>query len=103
MTVRRQNKQALEAIVEIIIDYFDSGAYENESVIVKSLQGKGDYGAFSIDINEFYGIFWITAADFDSDGYFISLQDAILFAEARFEPYITRFSDERAEQNEGDC
>jgi hypothetical protein len=44
-----------------------------------------------MNIYEFHGIFWISAPDFDDDGYFTSKDEVLSFAENRFEPFITNY------------
>lgn len=84
-------KKALDAIVEVLEDHINSDNFDISSSIVQSLTGKGDFGEFSINIHEFHGIFWISAPDFDDDGYFTSKGDALSFAENRYEPFITNY------------
>jgi hypothetical protein len=86
-----ENKKALDAIVEILEDCISSDNFDISSNIVESLTGKGDFDEFSINIHEFHGIFWISANEFDDDGYFTSIDEAISFAEQRYEPFITSY------------
>jgi hypothetical protein len=86
-----KKKKALDALVEILADYVYSGNFDTGSNIVESLTGKGDFDEFSINIHEFHGIFWISANEFDDDGYFTSIDEAISFVEERYEPFITRY------------
>jgi hypothetical protein len=84
-------KKALDAIIEILEEFISSGDFDSSSYVVQSLGAKGDYGDFCIDIHEFHGIFWISAPEFDDDGYFTSLEDAVSFAESRYDPFITEY------------
>jgi hypothetical protein len=84
-------RKALDAVVEILEDYINSDNFDISSNIVKSLTGKGDFDDFSINIHEFHGIFWISAPEFYNDGYFTSKEDAISFAQERYEPFITNY------------
>lgn len=86
-----QDHKGLNAIVEAIEQYILSDEFDEDSHIVKTLIGEGDFGEFDIDIHEFLGVFWISAPEFDDDGYFNSLDDAIVFAEYRYEPFITNY------------
>jgi hypothetical protein len=86
-----KNQNSLNAIVEIIADCISSNNFEVSSNIIETLTGKGDFDEFSIDVHEFHGIFWISAPEFDDEGYFISKEDAIEFAVKRFEPFITNY------------
>lgn len=86
----KKNK-ALDAIVAILEDCISSDNFDISSNIVENLTGKGDFDEFSINIHEFHGIFWISANEFDDDGYFTSIDEAISFAEERYEPFITRY------------
>ncbi len=83
-----KNKKALDLIVEILENSFYSNKLDCDSKIVKTLKANGDFGRFDIYIHELYGIFWITAPEFDDDGYFTTKEDAIEFAEDRFEPFL---------------
>jgi hypothetical protein len=83
--------KALEAIVEILEECIYSDNFDISSKIVGCLTGKGDFGEFSINIHEFHGIFWVSAPEFDNDGYFTSKEDAILFVQERYEPFITNY------------
>jgi hypothetical protein len=85
------NKNALNAIVELMADFISSNNFDVSSNIIETLIGKGDFDEFSINIHEFHGIFWISAPEFDDEGYFISKEDAIEFAVKRFEPFITNY------------
>lgn len=85
------DKLALEALVDILEDYIYSDNFDINSNIVDSLTGKGDFGEFSINIHEFHGIFWISAPEFDDDGYFTSKDEALSFAENRYETFITNY------------
>jgi hypothetical protein len=88
-------KKALDAIVEILEECIYSDNFDISSNIVQSLTGKGDFDDFSINIHEFHGIFWISAPEFDNDGYFTSKEESISFAEERYETFITNYlSDE---------
>jgi hypothetical protein len=61
---------------------------ENESSIIHEITALGDYGEFSIGIQNFGPIYWISASDFDSIKYFKSLQDAINCAELVFSEFL---------------
>ena len=82
------NKDALTKIVEMVEESFFSGNFDVHSNIVEELTGVGGYGEFSIYIHEFHGIFWISAPEFDDDGYFTSKEDAISFAEDRYSTFL---------------
>ena len=69
------NKDALNNIVEMVEESFFSGNFDVHSNIVEELTGVGGYGEFSIYIHEFHGIFWISAPEFDDDGYFTSKEE----------------------------
>jgi len=86
-----EDKLSLEALVDILKDYIYSDNFDISSHIVDSLTGKGDFGEFSINIHDFHGIFWISAPDFDIDGYFTSKDEALAFANNRYEPFITNY------------
>jgi len=92
-----KDKKALDAIVEILEDCIYSNNFDVGSNIVETLTGKGDFDAFSINIHEFHGVFWISAPEFDDDGYFTSIDDAIAFAEDRYGPFITNYLSEDGE------
>ena len=83
-----KNKEALTSIVEMVEESFFSGNFDVHSNIVDELTGLGGYGEFSIYIHEFHGIFWISAPEFDDDGYFTSKEDAISFAEDRYNSFL---------------
>jgi hypothetical protein len=83
-----KNKEALTSIVEMVEESFFSGNFDVHSNIVEELTGLGGYGEFSIYIHEFHGIFWISAPEFDDDGYFTSKEDAISFAEDRYNSFL---------------
>jgi hypothetical protein len=88
------DEKALDVIVEILEDCIYSNNFDVGSNIVDTLTGKGDFGEFSINIHEFYGVFWVSAPEFDDDGYFTTIDDAIAFAEDRYEPFITNYLSE---------
>ena len=81
------NKDALTSIVEMVEESFFSGNFDVHSNVVEELTGEGGYGEFSIYIHEFHGIFWISAPEFDDDGYFTSKEDAISFAVDRYSSF----------------
>lgn len=83
-----KNKEALTSIVEMVEESFFSGNFDVHSNIVEELTGVGGYGEFSIYIHEFHGIFWISAPEFDDDGYFTSKEDAISFAKDRYSSFL---------------
>jgi len=83
-----KDKGALYTIVEILEESFFSHSFDIHSTVVEQLTGEGGYGEFSINIHEFHGIFWISAPDFDDDGYFLSKEDAISFAEDRYNSFL---------------
>jgi hypothetical protein len=85
------DKKALDAIVDILEDCIYSNNFEVGANIVETITGKGDFDEFNISIHEFHGVFWISAPEFDDDGYFTSVDDAIAFAEVRYEPFITNY------------
>ncbi len=89
-----KDKKALDKIVEIIADCIYSNNFNADSNVVESLTGKGDFDEFEISIHEFLGVFWVSAPEFDDDGYFLSKEDAIAFAEDRYGPFITNYSDD---------
>jgi len=39
-------------------------------------------------------VFWVSAPEFDDDGYFTSKDDAIAFAEDRYGPFISNYSND---------
>jgi hypothetical protein len=86
-----KDKKALDAIVEILEDCIYLNNFDVNSNIVETITGKGDFDEFGINIHEFHGVFWISAPEFDDDGYFTSIDDAIAFAEDRYEPFITNY------------
>ena len=86
-----KHKKSLDAIVEILEDCIYSNNFDVKSNIVETITGKGDFDEFGINIHEFHGVFWISAPEFDDDGYFTSIDDAIAFAEDRYEPFITNY------------
>lgn len=61
---------------------------ENESLIIHELPATGDYGEFSIEIQNFGPVYWISSMDFDSIKYFKSLQDAINCAQLVFSEFL---------------
>jgi hypothetical protein len=83
-----KDKNALDSVIEILQEYISDGSLDNSNNIVHTLTGEGGFGEFSINIHEFHGIFWISAPEFDDDGYFTNLEDAILYAEDRYEPFL---------------
>ena len=89
-----KDNKALDAIVEILEGCIYSNNFDVGSNIVETITGKGDFGEFGINIHEFHGVFWISAPEFDDDGYFTSLDDAMEFAEDRYEPFITNYLSE---------
>ena len=86
-----KNQNSLNVIIEIIADCISSNNSEVSSNIIETLTGKGDFDEFSINVHEFHGIFWISATEFDDEGYFISKDDAVEFAVKRYEPFITNY------------
>ncbi len=89
-----KDKKALEKMVEIIADSIYSNNFDADSNVVESLTGKGDFDEFNINIHEFLGVYWVSAPEFDNDGYFTSKDDAISFAEDRYGPFISNYSDD---------
>lgn len=89
-----KDKKALDKIVEIIADSIYSNNFEADSNVVESLTGKGDFDEFNINIHEFLGVFWVSAPEFDNDGYFTNKDDAIAFAEDRYDAFISNYSDD---------
>lgn len=87
-----KNNNSRNEIVKILEEYIYDNLDANLK-IVKTLDGKGSYDAFSINIHEFHGIFWVSAPEFDNHGYFTSLADAVNFAEHRYEPFITNYKE----------
>jgi len=83
-----------DAIVEILKDCIYSDNFDVRSNVVKTITGKGGDGEFGINIHEFHGVFWISAPEFDVDGYFTNIVDAKQFAEVRYEPFITNYLSE---------
>ena len=86
-----KNKNALNAIVEIIADTISSNNFDVCSNVIETLIGKGGNDEFLINIHEFHGIFWITVPEFDDDGFFTDKDDAIAFAKVRYESYINNY------------
>ena len=82
-----KNEKALDAISDMISNYLFEDYDDNRSKIVESFDAKF-FEEFTIDIHEFHGIFWITAPEFDDEGYFTNLKDAIAFAKKRYGEYI---------------
>jgi hypothetical protein len=89
-----KDKKALDKIVEIIAESIYSNDFDAKSNVVECLTGKGDFDEFSINIHEFLGVFWVSAPEFDDDGYFTNKDDAIAFAEDRYDAFISNFSDD---------
>jgi hypothetical protein len=85
------DRSALNTIVEILQECIESNDFDVSSNIVETLTGKGDFGEFSINIHEFHGIFWVSAPDFDDDGYFLNKDEAISFAKVRYQPFIDNY------------
>lgn len=91
------DKNFIKDIAEILEESMDSGDFDLRSTVVADLIGRGGYGDFPISINEFHGIYWISAPEFDDDGYFTEITEAISFAEQRYESYISSY------ENDEDC
>jgi len=89
-----KDKKALDKIVEILADCIYSNNFDADSNVVESLTGKGDFDEFNINIHEFLGVFWVSAPEFDNDGYFTNKDDAIAFAEDRYDAFISNYSDD---------
>ena len=83
------DKKSVSLLVEILQEHLFSA--DTDHYIAEELTGKGSFGEFSIHIYEFLGIYWIAAPDFDDEGYFTSLNDALSFAKKRYEPFITDY------------
>ena len=94
-----KDKKALDKIVEIISESIYSNDFDAKSNVVECLTGKGDFDEFSINIHEFLGVYWVSAPEFDDDGYFTSKDDAIAFAENRYESFISNYSDDDIEED----
>jgi|LauGreDrversion4_2_1035121.scaffolds.fasta_scaffold125914_4 hypothetical protein len=81
------NQDALTSIVEMVEESFFSGNFDVHSNVVDQLTGEGGYGECSINIHEFHGIFWISAPEFDEEGFFTTKEDAIAFAKDRYSAF----------------
>lgn len=61
----------------------------NESISVEELSGDGpDEDTFLISVLQFGPVFWVEAQEFDADGYFATLEDAVSYAESKFAPFM---------------
>ena len=89
-----KDKKAQDKIVEIVANSIYSNNFDADSNVVESLTGKGDFDEFNINIHEFLGVFWVSAPEFDNDGYFTNKDDAIAFAEDRYDAFISNYSDD---------
>ena len=96
-----KDNKALDTIVEILEDCIYSNNFDVGSNIVETITGKGDFGEFDINIHEFHGVFWVSAPEFDDQGYFSKLDDAITFAEHRYEPYISNYEENAENSSSG--
>ena len=60
----------------------------------------GDAGSFPINILRFGPVYWIDAMEFDSIGYFETLENAINCASSEYEPFITALDENEEEEEE---
>jgi len=88
--------KSLRSLEDYIYDNLDANLK-----IVKTINGKGSHDAFNINIHEFHGVFWVSAPEFDDQGYFSKLDDAITFAEHRYEPYISNYEENAENSSSG--
>ena len=51
----------------------------NESKVVGEDSREGSFGEYPIYINEYEGVFWVSAPEFDDNGYFLWKEDAQKF------------------------
>ena len=89
-----KDKKAQDKIVQIVANSIYSNNFDADSNVVESLTGKGDFDEFNINIHEFLGVFWVSAPEFDNGGYFTNKEDAIAFAEDRYDAFISNYSDD---------
>lgn len=84
-----------------IVDYLANGDFLNSNATeIETIEALGGYDEFSITIYEAFGIYWITATEFDEIGYFDSLEVAIDHAKDEYEPYITALKELEEEEEE---
>ena len=94
-----KSPKALDAIAEILQEYLHENSWDTKNNVIDYFTGKGSFGEFQISIHEFHGVYWVTAPEFDDDGYFTNVDDARSFAGKRFEPFITAHLNDTDSEN----
>ena len=85
------NKYALPAIAEMLDESFYSGNFNDHYIVVDQLTGEHGKYEISINILEFHGIFWISATEFDDDGYFTRKKTQSLLQRTGIVLFLNRF------------
>ena len=109
VALREQLGTAYEqALKELLAGHYDGAGGDahdiildlvlNDSEELESLEGLGYAGAFPIEILRFGPLFWIRAPEFGHTGYFETQEDAVSYAEANWEPFISALEDEGEEE-----